>query len=84
MGSVKHSLTAFPCNQNPNQSNATSLKEWGGHQLHKRPERCRDGEEIIMYNQVVNGFLLAIQNLVCLPKQADSAPETFWATTECK
>lgn len=32
---------------------------------------------IITFNQVVGGSLLAIPNMVCLPEQADSAPETL-------
>lgn len=39
-------------------------------------------EQVIRVNQVVNGFLLAILNLVCLSEQADSAPEIFWATSD--
>lgn len=58
-------------------------------EINNRMKDLRDAEmvisslnKIITFNQVVNGFLLATQNLVCLAEQADSAPETLWATTD--
>lgn len=36
-----------------------------------------------MFNQVLNGLLPAIPDMVCLQKQVSSAPGTPYATTDC-